>query len=179
MVRIVPIPAHTAFVVVRKDPLQAFYVGLPDLCCEFLILSLGLNQKFAAIIAHFPALNSKLYCVNVALHHAAALNLCYALCLFDHHFLNNFIFFLVADVSSVKFTIEVFAIFFLKLDFVDRLRVSVVIVITHFLSGTLPLLPFNLDLVQFEEFLFKFTYVLKENIKVSEVNFAFFCKVAI
>ena len=101
MVWIIPVPADTAFIVVRKDPLQAFNVGLPDLRCKFLVLSLGLNQKLAAIIAHLPTLNSKLHCINVALYHVAAFYLCYALCLFDHHFLDNFIFFLVTNVSSV------------------------------------------------------------------------------
>ena len=92
---------NTTFVIIRKNPLQTFYVVLPDFRCEFLVLSLCLDQEFAAVIAHLPAFNTELNCVNIRIYHFVAFYLRHTFCLFDHHFLNDFIFFIIADVGSV------------------------------------------------------------------------------
>lgn len=91
MVRIIPIPTDTSFVVITENPLQTLNVRSFDIGSEFVIVLLSIYQKLLAVISHFPTFNSKLHIINILCNFSLVFSITKLLRLFNHKFLSQFI----------------------------------------------------------------------------------------
>ncbi len=64
---VVPVPRAAAFVIVGEDPLEPLDVALFYLFCEFFDVVRIIDVEFISVVAHFPAIYSKLHPVHIRL----------------------------------------------------------------------------------------------------------------
>ena len=92
MIGVIPVPTLAALIVISEYPLKSFYVCLLYLLNKLSYIVWICNQELVNVVPHFPAFNSKLYMINVAIDFTLLFGFSDSLCFLYHKILSYLVF---------------------------------------------------------------------------------------